>query len=203
MNCEPPPSTTGPQSPADNDRTTTTTQLPPNGTVDRQLHESRTLDPLNRPNAVASPANEPYYMPIAARKRTTRRALGEEHNSSADEAAPIIRHGRGDAAQADYQSITPSPRIAARVAQQDDARQEAEREAAKVERKEGRWWSGLTEKYGSVELENKGSVARDHLALGRIRISILCTLPCGKCLMGLLVTMLWKSISTMLMTYLM
>ncbi|KAJ4305691.1 hypothetical protein N0V90_001222 [Kalmusia sp. IMI 367209] len=101
---------------------------------------------------------------------------------ASDEGAPIMR-----GATRDYQSI--SPRLSARSTgtesriAQDDTREggvrgtqgRAEREAADVERREGSRWRTWMEKYGSVELENKGSVARDHLALERTFLAWLRT----------------------------
>lgn len=115
----------------------------------------------------------------SSRRRVGRRegGGGEESHSSADESAPIIRYPQSSAK--DYQSI--SPNLAARnlpidganaSANQERAREgeregtDAQRAAAEVERKESSRWRKMLDKYGSVELENKGSVARDHLALG-------------------------------------
>ncbi|KAF2000956.1 hypothetical protein P154DRAFT_433916 [Amniculicola lignicola CBS 123094] len=87
-----------------------------------------------------------------------------------------MRHAKGVAG--DYHAI--SPVIGARSerggAEEERRRErEAGRTAADTERHEMGWWRGVAEKYGSVELENKGSVARDHLALERTFLAWLRT----------------------------
>lgn len=148
-----------------------------------------TRDSLDRKSVSFSEPREPF-MASGSRKRSFRRQqeLSERDaaTSSADESAPIMRHAQGNSKN-DYQSISPSiaAKESANATGTDDSATaqegttgtvqtgstqertaEAEREAAQVVRREGGRWRKWLEKYGSVELENKGSVARDHLALG-------------------------------------
>ncbi|KAL9033537.1 MAG: hypothetical protein Q9180_005894, partial [Flavoplaca navasiana] len=64
---------------------------------------------------------------------------------------------------------SPGPRPLAR-------KKSAQAAAGEAEGQENEsWWKDLMDKYGTVELENKGSVARDHLALERTFLAWLRT----------------------------
>lgn len=121
-------------------------------------------DPIPQGTAILSSMASP-----TSRKRTSNTARFHDPGpSSAEESAPIIQSAQ--LSSQNYNSISPS--TSARTSSADGAarenqqREAAEREAAQQERRERGKWRAWADKYGSVELENKGSVARDHLALG-------------------------------------
>ncbi|KAI4257317.1 MAG: hypothetical protein L6R42_005747 [Xanthoria sp. 1 TBL-2021] len=117
-------------------------------------HTSRSTDDRQPPPTQAhgkdGPADE--ITPIVSNERSG----GRRNYATTSEDSEGMTTGQQPVAG------SPGPRPLARKKSGQSAAAEAEEEES-----EG-WWKHLIDKYGTVELENKGSVARDHLALGTL-----------------------------------
>lgn len=102
---------------------------------------------------------------IVARERAAR-ANGDGEYGATAEGIKRVRSRNSQHSLTRARSRTQSQQSQSRRRRGSAVPASANKHQAIEEEKDEPWWKKQFEKYGSLELENKGSVARDHLALG-------------------------------------